>query len=69
MRGFCESLNVSVTAAILLQSITRGRGGDLPEAERRFLLARALVLTLPHAPEILQAHGMSISARALELAG
>lgn len=68
MRGFCESLNVSVTAAILLDSITRKREGDLPEAERRFLLARALVLTLPHAPDILQAHGMALSPGALEMA-
>jgi tRNA (guanosine-2'-O-)-methyltransferase len=53
MRGFAESLNVSVTAAILLERATRARPGDLPEAEREHLYARALVLTVPHAAEIL----------------
>jgi tRNA (guanosine-2'-O-)-methyltransferase len=57
MRGFAESLNVSVTAAVLLEHATCGRPGDLPEAERARLYARALVLTIPHAPEILAAHG------------
>jgi tRNA (guanosine-2'-O-)-methyltransferase len=55
MRGFAESLNVSVTAAILLERATRGRPGDLSEEERAMLYARALVLTIPHAPEILAA--------------
>lgn len=64
MRGFCESLNVSVTAAILLEAMTRNRPGDLPESERQALLARALVLTLPHALEILQAHGMTVDVDA-----
>jgi tRNA (guanosine-2'-O-)-methyltransferase len=59
MRGFAESLNVSVTAAILLQRATDGRPGDLSPEERRFLHARALVLTMSHAPEILAAHGIS----------
>lgn len=65
MRGFCESLNVSVTAAILLESLTRKRPGDLPENERRSLLARALILTLPHAADILEAQGMRIARDAL----
>lgn len=58
MRGFAESLNVSVTAAILLQHATSGRAGDIPERERAFLYARSLVLTVPHAPEILAARGV-----------
>lgn len=62
MRGFAESLNVSVTAAILLQHATRSRPGDLPEAERARLYARALVLSVPHAPEILAARGIAIPA-------
>lgn len=61
MRGFAESLNVSVTAAILLQHATWARPGDLPEAEQAYLHARALVLTVPHAPEILAAKGMRLT--------
>jgi tRNA (guanosine-2'-O-)-methyltransferase len=60
MRGFAESLNVSVTAAILLQQAASGRAGDLPERQRDVLYARALVLTVPHAPEILAAKGIRI---------
>ncbi len=58
MRGFAESLNVSVTAAILIQHATRDRPGDLPEAERNMLYARALILTVPHAAELLYARGV-----------
>jgi tRNA (guanosine-2'-O-)-methyltransferase len=55
MRGFVESLNVSVTAAILLHAATRGRAGDLErEAERR-LYARGLYLSVPHAEDVLAA--------------
>lgn len=60
MRGFAESLNVSVTAAILLQHATTGRAGDLATREQELLYARALVLTIPHAPEILAAKGMKM---------
>jgi tRNA (guanosine-2'-O-)-methyltransferase len=65
MRGFAESLNVSVTAAILLEHATSGRPGDLPPEERDRLYARALVLTVPHAPEILAAKGIKIPDLAL----
>lgn len=58
MRGFAESLNVSVTAAILLQHATTGREGDLPQEERDLLYARALVLSVPHAAELLYARGV-----------
>lgn len=58
MRGFAESLNVSVTAAILLRAATEGRPGDLSVMERSRLYLRALALTLPRAPEILAAHGL-----------
>jgi tRNA (guanosine-2'-O-)-methyltransferase len=55
MRGFVESLNVSVTAAILLHAATQGRKGDLdPETQRR-LYARGLFLSVPHAQEVLVA--------------
>lgn len=58
MRGFAESLNVSVTAAILLQHATNGRPGDLPQEERDLLYARALVFSVPHAAEFLEARGI-----------
>jgi len=55
MRGFVESLNVSVTAAILLSAATRGRPGDLDALARRRLYARALYLSVAHAEEIVAA--------------
>jgi tRNA (guanosine-2'-O-)-methyltransferase len=55
MRGFVESLNVSVTAAILLHAATRDRPGDLEDAERVRLYARGLVLSVPRALDILAA--------------
>lgn len=61
MRGFAESLNVSVTAAILLQHATWMRPGDLGEGERVKLYARALVLSVQHAAEILAAKGMKLT--------
>jgi tRNA (guanosine-2'-O-)-methyltransferase len=53
MRGFVESLNVSVTAAILLYAATRGRSGDLDAETRLRLYARGLYLSVPHAEDIL----------------
>jgi tRNA (guanosine-2'-O-)-methyltransferase len=53
MRGFVESLNVSVTAAILLSAATTGRAGDLEEAERLRLYARGLFFSVPRAEEVL----------------
>jgi tRNA (guanosine-2'-O-)-methyltransferase len=53
MRGFVESLNVSVTAAILLQAATRDRPGDLDREARVRLYARGLVLSVPRALDIL----------------
>jgi tRNA (guanosine-2'-O-)-methyltransferase len=55
MRGFVESLNVSVTSAILLHAATAQRPGDLSEAERARLLARALYLSVDRSEEILRA--------------
>jgi tRNA (guanosine-2'-O-)-methyltransferase len=55
MRGFVESLNVSVTAAILLHAATRGRAGDLDAETRRRLYARGLYLTVPRAEDVLVA--------------
>lgn len=53
MRGFVESLNVSVTAAILLHAATAARPGDLDPTTRRRLYARGLYLSLEHAEQIL----------------
>jgi tRNA (guanosine-2'-O-)-methyltransferase len=55
MRGFVESLNVSVTAAILLASATAGRKGDLSPADYRRLYARGLWMSVPNAEQILDA--------------
>lgn len=53
MSGFVESLNVSVTAAILLHAATRGRAGDLDGATRLRLYARGLYLSVPRAEDVL----------------
>jgi tRNA (guanosine-2'-O-)-methyltransferase len=57
MRGFVESLNVSVTAAILLHAATRGRTGDLDDEARLRLYARGLYLSVPRAEDLLSGHG------------
>jgi tRNA (guanosine-2'-O-)-methyltransferase len=54
MRGFVESLNVSVTAAILLAAATAQRPGDLNAEHRRRLYARGLYLSVPRAEDILR---------------
>jgi tRNA (guanosine-2'-O-)-methyltransferase len=53
MRGFVESLNVSVVAAVLLASATLGREGDLAEEDRLRLYARGLYLSVEKADEVL----------------
>ena len=58
MRGFVESLNVSVTAATLLAYATAGRPGDLDPARARRLYARWLALTVPRSLDILAARGI-----------
>mgnify|MGYP001795284197 CR=1 FL=1 len=58
MRGFVESLNVSVAAAITLQAVMHGRPGDLTETERRALEARYLMTTLASAEAILRERGV-----------
>jgi len=55
MRGFAESLNVSVTGAILLDAATHGRPGDLDASDRRRLYARGLYLSVSHAEDVLGA--------------
>jgi tRNA (guanosine-2'-O-)-methyltransferase len=54
MRGFVESLNVSVSAAILLAAATHGRAGDLDEADRLRLYARGLYFSLDRAEDVLR---------------
>lgn len=53
MRGFVESLNVSVSAAILLSFATMGRRGDLSELDRLRLYARGLYLSVERADDVL----------------
>lgn len=55
MRGFVESLNVSVSAAVLLAHATSGRTGDLTAAERSSVYARWLLQTVPRSQEIFEA--------------
>jgi len=57
MRGFVESLNVSVTAAILLHAATRGRAGDLADTDQTRLYAHGLILSVPRALDILTVRG------------
>jgi tRNA (guanosine-2'-O-)-methyltransferase len=54
MRGFAESLNVSVSAAILLASAAR-RPGDLDDGQKRLLYARWLHHSLTRSSDILAA--------------
>jgi len=53
MRGFVDSLNVSVTCAILLHAATAGREGDLDDATKLRLYARGLYFSVPRAAEVL----------------
>ncbi len=66
MRGFVESLNLSVSAAILLAYATEGREGDLPALERRRLYARGLALSIPRSLDILDAKGLLPATLAAE---
>jgi tRNA (guanosine-2'-O-)-methyltransferase len=53
MRGFVDSLNLSVSTAVLLAAAVADREGDLSDAERLRLYARGLFLTVPRAAEVL----------------
>lgn len=61
MRGFVESLNVSVSAATLLAYAASGRPGDLPSRRARSLYARWLALTVPRSLDVLAAHGIEVT--------
>jgi len=54
MRGFAESLNVSVSGAILLAGAVSGRPGDLAEWEQRRLYARGLAVSVPNADALIE---------------
>lgn len=60
MRGYAESLNVSVTTGILLYEATRGREGDLSAEEKRRLYLRGLVQSLERAHELMSAAGVPL---------
>ncbi|MBI4950606.1 MAG: RNA methyltransferase [Myxococcales bacterium] len=62
MRGFVESLNLSVTAAVLLSHATAGRVGDLAPHERRRLSARFLVTSVGRSDAILAERGIALDA-------
>lgn len=54
MRGFVESLNVSVAAAIALCTITEGKGGTLSQSDKTALRARYMMLSVPRAHMVLE---------------
>lgn len=54
MRGFVESLNVSVSAAILLSAATAKRPGDLSREEFMRIYARGLYFTVERADDVLR---------------
>jgi tRNA (guanosine-2'-O-)-methyltransferase len=56
MRGFVESLNVSVAAAITLHAATAEREGELTPEERDALVARWLLQTVRDAERIVRDH-------------
>jgi len=56
MRGFSQSLNVSVAAAITLHAATAGRGSSLGAEERRELRARYMLLSVPRGREVVFEH-------------
>jgi tRNA (guanosine-2'-O-)-methyltransferase len=55
MRGFVESLNLSVAAAVLLSAARAGRPGDLSASEQERWYAVGLLRSVPRADEILAA--------------
>ncbi len=56
MRGFSQSLNVSVAAAVALYELSRGRPGDLTEPERSELRARFMLLSLERGEQVVAEH-------------
>mgnify|MGYP001052295434 CR=1 FL=1 len=56
MRGFVQSLNVSVAAAITLHAAVRDRAGDLSEQRREQLRARFMMLSVERSQSIVAEH-------------
>ncbi|MCB9611494.1 MAG: RNA methyltransferase [Sandaracinus sp.] len=56
MKGFVESLNVSVAAGITLYEATRGRRGELPDDEREILEARYLLTCVRDSERVVRDH-------------
>lgn len=54
MRGFVESLNVSVAAAIAMQTLTRGGRRGLSPARQRELVARFLMNSVKNADQVIE---------------
>lgn len=54
MRGFVESLNISVAAAITMQALTREGRPALPSARRRELEARFLMNSVRNADQVIE---------------
>ena len=54
MRGFVESLNVSVAAAITMQALARDGRPDLPAARERELKARFLMNSVKNADQVIE---------------
>ncbi|MFO0550818.1 MAG: RNA methyltransferase [Polyangiaceae bacterium] len=61
MRGYAESLNVSVTAAILLFEATAQRPGDLSDSEQLRLYLRGLLDTVPRSRDVLAARELPMN--------
>ena len=53
MRGFVESLNMSVATAILLHAAMANRKGDLSESRRREIYARGLIRSVVRVHDVL----------------
>ncbi len=60
MRGYAESLNVSVTTGILLYEAMRGRPGDLSVEDKRRLYLRGLIQSLERSHDLLSAAGLAL---------
>ncbi|MCU0682293.1 MAG: RNA methyltransferase [Polyangiaceae bacterium] len=58
MRGFSESLNLGVTAAVLLSHALAGRPGDLGAPAIEWFVARGLLLSIPGSITILHERGL-----------
>ncbi|QQR90625.1 MAG: RNA methyltransferase [Myxococcales bacterium] len=54
MRGFVESLNISVAAALSLYTVTSERSGDLDEESKAHLKARFMLASVDRGEEIIK---------------